>query len=78
MQKYWPQFFVEKSIRAKHCHYLDRQRSLGSKKAKFTQATSDSLNIGVRDSDSQDVNTPHNMYIDDNVYAEVYRRKRIE
>ena len=75
------QLFDDKSLVAKHRIYLDRlkwQRSLGSKKAKFTQATPDSLNTGVLDAEGNDAKTPHDMFVDDDIYAEIYCRERIE
>ena len=66
---------------AKHQIYLDRlkwQRSLGSKKAKFTQATPDSLNTGVRDDEGHGTMTPHDIFVDNDIYAEIYCWERIE
>jgi hypothetical protein len=75
--------FDDKSLRTKHRKYLDRmqwQKSLGSKKAKFTVATKDELNKGVLDEHGNPVNTPHDMFVDDDVYADIYdeARERME
>ena len=40
--------------------------------AKFTVATQDDINKGVLDAGGKDVSTPHNMFVDDDVYANVY------
>ena len=48
------------------------QRSLGSTNAQFTAATRDDLNTGVLDTSGNDVSTPHDMFVDDDVYADVY------
>lgn len=73
--------FEDDTLRAKHRKYLDRLRwqpSLGSPKAVFTPAKADSLNRGVLDADGNDVNTPHAMYVDDDCYAEIFNRERVE
>ena len=73
--------FDDDSLRDKHRQYLDRlswQPSLGSTKARFTLATADSINTGVRDATGTDAHTPHDFYVDDDVYAEVYAVDRIE
>ena len=75
------ELFDGESLVAKHRAYLDRlqwQRSLGSKKAKLTQATPDSLNTSVQDSNGQDVKTSHDMYINNDLYTEIYCRERIK
>ena len=54
--------FSDKSLRTKHRKYLDLMRwqsSLGSSKARFTTATPDTRNTGVRGPTDTDVNTPH-------------------
>ena len=73
--------FSDDTLRKKHRKHLDRlrwQHSLGSPKAKFTPAKADSINPGVRDSHSNDVNTPHHMFVDDDTYAEVFSVERVE
>lgn len=73
--------FDDKSLRNKHRQYLDQlnwQRSLGSKKAKFTPAKADSHNQGVRKADGTDANTPHAFFVDDDVYAELFDVERVE
>ena len=66
---------MDKSLRNKHRKYFDRlhyQRDLGSKKARFTVATLDDINQGVADAQGNDKNTPHDMFVDDIVYADIY------
>ena len=52
-------------------HKLVWQSSLGSTKAKFVAATPNSKNRGVRDATGKDVDTPHDMFVDDDLYANV-------
>ena len=42
----------------------------------YTNAVPDSLNKGVLDKNGDPINTPHNMFVDDNVIAEVRSRMR--
>ena len=74
--------FSDNSLRDKHRQYLDLLQwdvSLDSKATKrFVPACPDSRNKGVRDSTGQPCNTPHHMFVDDAVYAEVYLRVRVE
>ena len=51
---------------------------LGSKKAKFVPARSDTLNPGVLDEDNNPTNPPHFVFVDDDTYAEVFDIERIE
>ena len=48
------------------------QRSLGSTKAVFTPATLDDVNRGAQDAAGNDVNTPHDMSVDDDIYADMF------
>ena len=71
--------FDDKTLVAKHRKYLDRlqwQGGLGSKKAKFVTATRDTINRGVLDAAGQPVKTPHDMFVDDMVYADVFEQAR--
>ena len=73
--------FEDETLRAKHKHRLEKlvwQRSLGSSKAKLTPAKADSINKGVLDSDRKPVKTPHDMFVDDDLYAEVSVKECVE
>jgi hypothetical protein len=75
--------FEDETLRSKHRRYLDRmqwQLSLGSTKAVLTPATLDGINRGVQDADGNDVNTHHDMFVDDDIYADVFdvTRHRME
>lgn len=74
--------FDDKSLRAKYRKYLDQltwDPSLDSNKKKtFVPAFADSQNKGVFDQDGNPVSTPHAMFVDDDVYIEVYLRERVE
>ena len=73
--------FSDKSLRQKHRAYLDQlkwQRGLGSQKAKFTVAVRDSINRGVADADGEDASTPHDAFVDDILYADVFCIERME
>ena len=66
--------FRDSSLREKHKETLDKlmwQNSLGSTKAKFVTTTPDSKNRGVCDATGKDVDTPHDMFVDDDLYANV-------
>ena len=71
--------FEDTTLRTRHRTHLDRltwQRSLGSTKARFTVAKPDTINTGVLDSTGNAVNTPHDLFVDDDVYADVYDNAR--
>ena len=73
--------FKDTSLRQKHRKILDHltcQRSHGSKKAKFTVATSNSKNMGVQDRNGNDVDTPHDMFMGDDFYSDVCQKERLE
>ena len=73
--------FRDSSLRVKHRETLDKllwQNSLGSTKAKFVAATPGSKNRGVRDATGKVVDAPHDMFVDDNLYASVCVRARAE
>eukprot|EP00984_Skeletonema_dohrnii_P026854 scaffold16255_cov75-Skeletonema_dohrnii-CCMP3373.AAC.2 len=74
--------FDDASLRTKHRKYLDQLQwdvSLDSPNAKhFVPAVADSQNSGVSDENGCPVSTPHDMFVDDLVYAEVYLRERVE
>ena len=67
--------FNDETLRSKHRKYLDRiqwQRSLGSTRAVFTPAKLDDINRGVHNAAGNDVNTPHDMFVNDDIYADVF------
>ena len=67
--------FKDDALRAKHRKYLDCmqwQRSPCSTKALFTVATHDNINKRVVDASGNDISAPHNMFVDADVYADVY------
>ena len=71
--------FSDMTLRSKHRKYLDKmqwQQSIGSTKSCFTVATCDTLNQGVLDSSGNTVNTPHDMFVDDDIYADVYNNSQ--
>ena len=73
--------FRDSSLRDKLRQILDKlvwQNSLGSTKAKFVVATPDSKNRGVQDATGRDVDTPHKMFVDDDLYADVCVKTRVE
>ncbi len=73
--------FADETLPTKHRKYLDRlcwKKNLGSRLATFSPAKADTINKGVLDADGQPVNTPHDFYVDDDVYSEVFDVERIE
>ena len=73
--------FTDATLPAKHRKYLERLRwkkNLGQTNAKLAPAKADSINQGVLDAKGQPVNTPHDLFVDDDVYAEVFQKGRIE
>ncbi|KAL7539229.1 hypothetical protein ACHAWF_006339, partial [Thalassiosira exigua] len=73
--------FKDKSLRTKHREYLDRlhgKSDLGKHNASFTPAKACSQNKGVFDENRVSEDTPHTFYVDDDLYAEIYDRERIE
>jgi len=72
--------FDDDTLIAKHRKHLDQtnwQKSLGSPKAKFTRATPCAIHKGVLNAKGHPVNTPHDMFVDDDVYADVYNHSRL-
>ena len=74
--------FADTSLRKKHRKYLDKlrwDRSLGSSKRKvFVPAKRDAKNPGVLDENGVPFPTPHDMFVDDDCYAEIYLIARVE
>ena len=79
IEKLAQSLFSDTSLRKKHRKYLARitwQRSLGSKKAKFTLATLCDFNKGVKTPTGADENTQHDMFVDDSIYADIFESDR--
>ncbi len=74
--------FQDDTLRAKHRKYLDQLQwdvSLDSSSSKtFVPAFRDSQNPGVFDESGRPLDTPHALFVDDDIYAEVYCRIRVE
>jgi hypothetical protein len=78
--------FDDESLLIKHKKYLDQlvfDRSLSSRGTKrrkrtFTRAVADAINKGVLDENGNMKPTPHGYYVDDGVYAELFRLLRIQ
>ena len=74
--------FQDKSLRHKHRKYLDKLQwdvSLDSAARKrFVPACPDSQNTGVLDENGNPTDTPHYLFVDDDIYVDVYIRERIE
>ncbi|KAL3803843.1 hypothetical protein HJC23_004005 [Cyclotella cryptica] len=74
--------FFDTSLVHKHRAVLDKIkwcRSLsGTKRTRFTQASCDALNQGVRDASGTPRPTPHGVYVDDDVYLDVADTCRLE
>ena len=74
--------FQDDTLRDKHRKYLDQLKwdeSLDSSRSKrFVPAVADSQNRGVLDNAGHPVDTPHTVFVDDDIYAEVHLRIRIE
>ena len=66
--------FQDKSLIAKHRKHLDKlhwDKSLG-REAKITQAHMSQEYKGVFNGEGKPENTPHSLFVDDDVYAEVF------
>lgn len=76
--------FHDTSLRDKHRKYLDQILwcdSLSSRKARrqrFVRAFRDSKNPGVMGEDGTPAATPHHVFVDDGIYADVYDIARVE
>lgn len=74
--------FPDDTLRIKHAKYLKQlnfDRCLGKPaRYPFTRAVPDGFNHGVRDDAGNDADTPHHTYVDDDIYAEIWDRVRIE
>jgi hypothetical protein len=72
--------FDDESLVEKHREKLDElkwSKKLGTG-TDFTPAHASEMHKGVLNEDGQPVQTPHNMFVDDDVYADIYDVKRIE
>jgi hypothetical protein len=74
--------FDDKSLIAKHRERLNTltwSKKLGkAKESDFVPAHATSVHKGVMGEDGQPINTPHHMFVDDDIYADVYCVDRIE
>ena len=74
--------FTDNTLRTKHRHYLDRLqwcRSLtGRRSSTFSVAVADSINTGVLDAQGLPVPTPHHVFVDDDIYLDVFDTVRVE
>jgi hypothetical protein len=74
--------FDDNSLHTRHAQYINLlkfEHSLSKpQKTPVTQAFLDGFNHGVHFPNGSDAPTPHNFYIDDNIYAEVFKREHIE
>jgi hypothetical protein len=75
--------FDDASLRDKHRQYLDQlvfDRSLGKrgKRRTLTRAKREDINKGVLTSTGAPEKTPHNFYVDDDVYSELWAIERVE
>mmetsp|Transcript_26612 Transcript_26612/g.63119 ORF Transcript_26612/g.63119 Transcript_26612/m.63119 type:complete len:312 (-) Transcript_26612:1449-2384(-) len=73
--------FADKTLRAKHRKYLDRIKfgqSLTRKPKHVVVAKACSQRQGILDGDGKQRPTPHRLFVDDGIYAEVFKRRRIE
>eukprot|EP00957_Ditylum_brightwellii_P173731 13226932-Ditylum_brightwellii.AAC.1 len=70
--------FSDTSLIFKHKDYIDRVQFCPSPSDSvvFAQALSDSIHKGVIRADGTPVNTPHNMYVDENLIAEIPGRMK--
>ena len=65
-------FFDDKSLRQKHRKYLDQLRwdwSLGCSQSGFCPEKACGQNKGILDKDGKPVNTPHDFFVDDDLYS---------
>lgn len=73
--------FDDPTLRDKYRQALDKlqwEKGLGNYKGTFTPAKACSKNCGVLDGNGNPVPTPHNFFVDDDLYAEVFNFRRIE
>ena len=72
--------FKTKGLEEKHRQHLDKltwSKKLG-KRANFTQAHKSITHQGVLDKNGEPSDTPHHLFVDDDVYADVYDVDRVE
>lgn len=73
--------FKDLTLRDRYRYALDKlqwQPGLGKQHARFTPAQACSKNHGVLDTEGDPVPTPHDFFVDDDLYAEVFDLKRVE
>ena len=71
--------FSDESLLRKHKQHLDKLnwgKNLGEATT-YTQAQPCTIHNGVFDDQGNLVNTDHNLFVDDDIYAEVYNQRRI-
>ena len=65
----------------KHRQYLDQlkwSKKLGDKQAKLVPAHATEKYQGVLNEKGEHSNTPHHLFVDDDVYAEIYDITQVE
>ena len=74
--------FDNKSLCTKHCHRLDQlqwSKRLGKgKREDFVSAQACHIRKGVLNENGHPVNTPHHLFVDDDIYAKIFDVERIE
>jgi hypothetical protein len=73
--------FKDPTLRDRYRYALDKlqwQPGLGKQHARFTPAQACSKNNGVLDNEGNPVPTPHDFFVDDDLYAEVFDLNRVE
>ena len=72
--------FSNTSLPTKHRKYFDRLiwDVTRGHIPPLTPASRDTLNTGVLDEDGNPVNTPHDIFVDDGIYAEIFEKACIE
>ncbi len=74
--------FNDSSLRTKHRHRLDLlqwSKRLGKgKRDDFVPAQACRIHKGVLEKNGHPVNTPHHLFVDDDIYAEIFDVERIE
>ncbi|KAL7528826.1 hypothetical protein ACHAWF_002722 [Thalassiosira exigua] len=74
--------FADKSLVVKHRKYLDQfqwgKKLRNAKPDEIVPALPGAMHKGVLDESGNDVNTPHNMFVDDGIMMDVYKKKRLE
>ena len=72
--------FKDNTLIAKHCAYLDKlqwEPSLGNSKVPFVPAKPCTQRRGVLNGNGKPVPTPQRLFVDDSVYADVYKHDKL-